>query len=164
MAGDAIQIVGGILGIGLDGASVLDIFPSPPASHFSNFRVHVGMTQSGYESRNTGGHEPALAAWDGSGRFVGQITPAGADTPKIKDGGFRDYQIEGTQGVEYLSVVENGNDGCIHLVTGQSAQAGKYAWIGDVGRTCGAPWYDQNHPIDDEHRLIPPSVDRSQCR
>jgi hypothetical protein len=159
-AGNAIGIVGGILGIGLDGSSVVEaIFPSAPASHFSNFRVHVGMTPQGDESRSTGGHAPALAAWDGSGRFVGQITPDGPETPKIKDGGFRDYAIEGTQGVEYLSVVETGNDGiCIHLITGQSAQAGKYAWVGDIGKACGAPWYLQNRPIDDDSEFLPACV------
>ena len=159
-AGEAIGIIGGILGIGIDGASLLDtIFPSPPASHFSNFRVHVGLTQSGEESRNTGGHAPALAGWDGSGRFVGQDTPEGASVQKIKDGGFRDYKIEGTQGVEYLAVSEKGVDGiCIHLIAGQSAKAGKYAWIGDVGKTCGAPWYNQNAAIDDANKVIPPCV------
>lgn len=149
--------IGGALGfagdvIGLAGILRDTVFPGPSPEDLNAFRIHVGQVATNDtkgDSRSTGGSAPALAGWDVSGGFMSQDTPDGVNAPKIEIGGFRDYAIEGRQEIDYISVVRTGNDGiCIHLITGTSANAGRrFAWNGDLGKACGAPWYPQQNPV-----------------
>lgn len=160
MAADKLDSIGGAFGfadsaIGLIGDLIDGLFPAPPPKPMNNFRVHVGIVASEdnfigkAEEKSLSGNAPALAAWDAGGGFLGQVTPGQPGEAKIADPGWRDYQIEGRGGVDYLSVVQNGNDGvCIHLITVQSANAGlEFFWTGDIGKACGAPWYPQSNVI-----------------
>ena len=144
MVGDAIGLIGSIKDA---------IFPPPPPELMNNFRVFAGQVQRNdteADTRSPGGNAPSLAIWNNIGDFLAQSTP----DDKIDDGHFRDYSIQGGAGAEYLSVVQNGNDGiCIAYITGQQAGTHiKYLWTGDVGKQCGAPWYPQstiitNNPV-----------------
>ncbi|RMZ84980.1 hypothetical protein DV738_g188, partial [Chaetothyriales sp. CBS 135597] len=145
--GGVIGFVGDVIGIG--GAIAETFFPEQSSVDFNVFRVHVGQSSDARDPNSLAGHAPALAGWNVVGGFMSQVTPDGVSTPKIAAGGFRDYAIEGRQAIDYLSVVQNGNNGiCIHLITGQSTNNGrKFAWNGDLGKACGAPWYPQQNPI-----------------
>lgn len=160
MAAGKLDTWGGAIGfadsaIGLIGDLVDTLFPKPPPESMNNFRVHVGIVDSDDKlnglagKKSLSGNAPALAAWDAGGGFLGQITHGLPGSESIADPGFRDYQIEGRGGADYLSVVQNGNDGiCIHLITAQSANAGlTFVWTGDIGKACGAPWYPQSNVI-----------------
>ena len=151
MAHNTLDNIGGVLGaagdaIGLIGSLVDALFPPAPPDEINNFRLFAGLVRledPEKDTRSTGGNAPSLAVWDAIGGFVGQSTPQ--PDKKIEGGHFHDYSIEGGGGVDYLSVVQNGNDGiCVSLITGQSAGDGpKYLWSGDMGKECGAPWYQQ---------------------
>ena len=159
MASDAFDQVGGAIGFadtvfGVFGQITDAIFPDPDAASLNNFRVHVGLVRANDtqgDSRSTDGDAPALAAWDAAGNFLAQVTPDGNNKQKIDAGGFRNYGIEGRQGADYLSVVRTGNDGiCISLITGVTANTGRQSmWTGDLGKACGAPWYEQANPVSD---------------
>lgn len=161
-----IESIGGALGMIGDAIGVITslkdaIFPPAPPESMNNFRVHVGLVsgRDSEEDKSLAGNAPALAAWDAGGNFLDQVTPEGVTTQKINAPGFRDYAIEGRGGAEYLSVVQTGNDGvCIHLITAQSANVGlKYVWTGDIGKACGAPWYPQSNPIQNNQGRIAPA-------
>ncbi|RMD39417.1 hypothetical protein DV735_g5715, partial [Chaetothyriales sp. CBS 134920] len=145
--GSILGIVGDVIGIG--GFFSEGLFPKPAAADLNIFRVHVGQSNGFKDTNSLAGNAPALAGWDAKGGFMSQVTPDGVSTPTISDGTFRDYALEGRQEIDYLSVVQNGNNGiCIHLITGQSANNGrKFAWNGDLGKACGAPWYAQQNPV-----------------
>jgi len=136
------------------------LFHPAPAVGTNNLRVYVGLTNKDVaDEMSLQGSAPALAVWDAGGNFLGQDTPdAGSIIPA---GGFRGYAIEGRGGVDYLSVVQTGNDGvCISSITVQSANVGlQFLWTGDIGKACGAPWYPQRNAISvDDPRLVPACV------
>ena len=149
-ASGAIDVFGGLTDL---------LFPPADAASFNNFRVHIGETAKGDEQRSTGGNAPSLAVWDVAGRYVNQVTPDGATAQDIDDSKFRDYRIQGKQGVDYLSVVRTGTDGiCIHLITGEESGTGRqFMWTGDMGKVCGAPWYLQVKPINNERQSYVPA-------
>ncbi|KAK5941092.1 hypothetical protein PMZ80_006369 [Knufia obscura] len=175
MASDPVESIGSAIGVigdvvGLISSIVNTLFPPAPPESLNNFRVHVGSVNRDNQDENgnkiidteeeksLSGNAPALAAWGPGGTFLGQVTPDGVTTQKINAPGFRDYSIEGRSGAEYLSVVQTGNDGvCIHLITAQSANVNlKYAWTGDIGKACGAPWYPSAQRITNVLEETPP--------
>ena len=153
----ALGPIGGVIGLfgdifQLAGTLKTSLFPGPSPEDLNVFRVHVGQVfhnDTNRDHRSTGGDAPTLAGWDTIGEFLGQDTPTANKGPKIEAGSFRDYSIVGRQEIDYLSVVQNGDDGiCIHLITGKSANAGRlFAWNGDLGKACGAHWYPQPDPV-----------------
>jgi hypothetical protein len=156
MAADAIGLVGGVLGLGLDGLSVISglkdaLFPKAPATAFNNFQVRVGLVETfenddQTDSRSLGGQAPALATWDGIGRFLNQVTPDRGE--QIEEDTVKEYKIEGPQEADYLSVVRTGDNGiCIALVSGKTNGGLEFMWTGDIGKQCGAPWYPQRNAI-----------------
>lgn len=169
MAGEALDTIGSVYGlvgdgIGLFGSIKDALFPKPPDTSFNNFRVSVGLIRRNDtegDSRSTDGNAPALAAWDSAGNFLDQVTPDGVTSQKIANGGFRDYAIEGRSGATYLSVVRTGNDGiCISMITGSAANSGvrNFAWTGDIGKFCGAPWYAQANVVSDNPLFLPSCI------
>jgi hypothetical protein len=169
MAVEVLDSIGSVYGLLGDGIGVFSnipetMFPTPPGVGFNTFRVSVGSIRNDDtegDSRSTGGNAPAVAAWDAAGNFLGQVTPDGVATPKIAEGGHRDYAIEGRSGAKYLSVVQTGNDGiCISMITGVSVNSGEpyCAWTGDIGKFCGAPWYAQTTAISDNPLFVPACV------
>ena len=167
MAQDAFDQVSGALGfvgdvIGTIGQIGDGLFPPPDAASLNNFRVHVGLVRGDDpqgEGRSTSGDAPALAAWDASGNFLDQDTPDDPNGAKIADGGSRNYGLVGRSDAEYLSIVRTGNDGiCISLITGVTASLGRQSmWTGDIGKFCGAPWYNQNNAISDGRPAYTPA-------
>lgn len=166
MALDAVGAVGGVLGLGLDGIEVFNgltsaLFPKDIVGT-NRIRVYVGGRNVSMDHNpSLGGDAVRLAAWDIEGNFLGSEIP---DTglpggAKTANAGFRDYGIEGRAGADYLSVVQNGNDGiCIWLITGIMAGVGnQVAWTGDLGKACGAPWYPQTQVIKGLEKVYSPS-------
>ena len=170
MAADAVGLVGGVLGLGLDGLSVISgiqdaLFPKPPATSFSNFQIRVGLVETPKNddqssSRSLQGQAPALATWDGIGRFLNQVTPEQRE--QIGEDTAKDYSVEGPGEADYLSVVRNGDNGiCISLISGITNGGLEFLWTGDIGRVCGAPWYPQRNAIgqlSDAHDYAPACV------
>jgi len=118
--------------------------------------VRIGAGLSTGSKDDTKGNIPGIALFDVMGRSVG--THRGSKET-IDDGGFKDILVEAADGAsgrqaEYISISKGGDDAlCVAYISMTWPDGGKRAWLGDVGKACGASWYhSQTITGDDDYK------------
>lgn len=133
---DVIGFFSGIFGIVSSIQSWL-----PKAGPQTTVRIYAGLQTNAADS--TGGNVPGVALWDAVGGLVG-FEDGTKNT--IHSGKFYDIQVA-SDGIpaEYIAISNGGNDGiCISSVAITQVDGTQPSgWYGDIGRSCGAPWYHQ---------------------
>ena len=134
---------------------------SQPAAGVNKVRVWAGLSRNDDLKRSTGGDAPDIVLWDSNGTYISYDlakTWAGYRA-RIGNGQHRDYSIPNENGrkagpAEYISVIGGGDAGlCLTAVTVRTSERDALTWTGDIGYSCGLPWYSQEATIGQgDHR------------
>ncbi|KAI9794611.1 MAG: hypothetical protein M1816_004498 [Peltula sp. TS41687] len=137
----AFNVVGVLMGVvGMIGLGK-DLFAAKEGAT-TNVRVHVGLAK---DSSNTGGSLPDIALFDAFGNVVGR--KESSDNGHVKNGNYVDIRVEhndknDNRQSEYLSISAGNTDAiCVAGITVTWPDAGKQAWVGDIGRMCEVDWF-----------------------
>jgi hypothetical protein len=112
----------------------------------------------------TDGQAPNVAAWDIDGTLIGSVK--GGDL--VVKGAPFDSKIEmkakgngngAAAQAHYISLSQRGNDAiCIAGISVTWPDGIEYAWYGDVGELCGAPWYHSSTILSAQDLYTPKCV------
>ncbi|TIB27759.1 hypothetical protein E3P84_04182 [Wallemia ichthyophaga] len=144
---DVLGIVSGILGIvSFAQQSAPDPLPQPA------MKVRLGLNGVNGGLKNAGGGLPMAKAFDYNGRQIAQNFHQ--TWPGLNRGSGEIFDIEFDESPQLQ--VQNWElhaqtDGiCIAYISYQDSNGRDGAWLGDVGRHCGYPWYHANVMVGEQ--------------